>query len=257
MSEVGGNFTLLPVVEGGRHPGGRSIQYDRLSDIIDRVHRQEVAMTTRIFICYRRDDVPGAAGHIYDRLEIEFGRDQLCMDIDTLPPGGVDFRKVIHERVVESDVFLAFIGPNWLGTRKEDGTRRLDSPDDHVRIEIAAALKRNIRVIPVLLDGARIPTVDELPDDLKGLARRQALHVRSATFRRDLENLISGIKYSGLAAAPPGAAPPLVMPPLSLPLGRERRRLGRDMQDNLRVVSARKWGETQRECPKKPAPRSI
>ena len=79
-------------------------------------------------------------------------------------------------------MLLAVIGPNWSDVRDEHGNRRLDDPNDFVRIEIAAALQRDIPVIPILLDGARIPKADQLPDDLKELASRNGLDVRHASF---------------------------------------------------------------------------
>src|SRR5262249_49759992 len=93
----------------------------------------------------------------------------LFMDVDAIPLG-TNFSKVLHEEVAKCGVLLAVIGPDWSDARDEHGNRRLDDPNDFVRIEIAAALQRNIPVIPVLLEGARIPKADELPEDLKELA---------------------------------------------------------------------------------------
>src|SRR5262249_42413621 len=80
----------------------------------------------------------------------------LFMDVDAIPLG-TNFSKVLHEEVAKCGVLLAVIGPDWSDARDEHGNRRLDDPNDFVRIEIAAALQRNIPVIPVLLEGARIP----------------------------------------------------------------------------------------------------
>ena len=150
-------------------------------------------MATTIFISYRRDDSAGHAGRVMDRLEHEFGRDHLFMDVDSIPLG-MDFVKILREEVGKCDVLLAVIGPRWFDARDDDGNRRLDIPNDFVRIEIAAALQRNISVIPILLDGARIPKADQLPDDLKGLASRNGLDVRHASFRSDVDRLIRSIK---------------------------------------------------------------
>ena len=120
----------------------------------------------KLFISYRRDDSAGHAGRVHDRLEREFGRDLLFMDVDAIPPGA-NFVKVLGEEVAKCDVLLAIIGPNWLELRDEDGNRRVDNPHDFVRIEIAAALQRNIQVIPILLDGAKLPKVAQLPDELR------------------------------------------------------------------------------------------
>ena len=115
-----------------------------------------------IFVNYCRDDSPGTAGRLRDRLADAFGPDSLFMDVDNIP-AGVDFAGHLSAQVAACDVFLAIVGPNWLNATGETGGRRIDDPDDFVRIEIAAALTRNIRVIPVTIDGARLPKADELP----------------------------------------------------------------------------------------------
>src|SRR6516164_2296375 len=146
-----------------------------------------------IFINYRRDDSPAMAGRLHDRLAQSFGRKNLFMDVDHIPPG-VDFVKHLNNQVAECNIFIAIIGPNWLDVRNEKGERRLDAPDDFVTIEIAAALARDIRVIPVLIDGARMPKVGDLPGSLKPLVRRQAIELRHAHFGRDAEALIERIR---------------------------------------------------------------
>jgi hypothetical protein len=118
-------------------------------------------MAGKIFINYRRDDSISTAGRLHDRLAQTFGRKNLFMDVDHVP-AGVDFVDYLHKQVAACDVFLAIIGPNWLDAKDDDGRRRFDNPDDFVTIEIAAGLTRNIRVIPVLVDGARTPKADKL-----------------------------------------------------------------------------------------------
>src|SRR5262249_32745733 len=145
-------------------------------------------MVARIFINYRREDSTATAGRVHDRLGERFGRKTLFMDVDPIPPG-VDFVTHLNNQVAACDVFLAIIGPNWLNVTNEKGDRRLDTADDFVAIEIAAALARNIRVIPVLVDGARMPKVGELPKSLKPLVRRQAIDLRHTHFGRDAEAL--------------------------------------------------------------------
>src|SRR5262249_18227287 len=150
-------------------------------------------MMARIFINYRRDDSTGTAGRLHDRLGQSFGRKNLFMDIDHIPPG-VDFLNHLNSQVAACDVFIAVIGPNWSDVRNEKGERRLDAPDDFVTIEIAAALARDIRVIPVLVDGARMPKASDLPESLKPLARRQAIDLRHVHFGRDAEALVEKIR---------------------------------------------------------------
>jgi formylglycine-generating enzyme required for sulfatase activity len=160
---------------------------------------KEGAMPTKMFISYRRGDSAGHAGRVHDRLEREFGRDLLFMDVDAIPLG-VNFFKVLREEVAKCDVLLAVIGPNWLNVRDEGGSRRLDSANDFVRVEIATALQRDIRVIPILLDGARIPKADQLPDDLKELTQRNGLDIHHASFHSDMARLIRRLKHQAVQA---------------------------------------------------------
>src|SRR5262249_34045163 len=91
------------------------------------------------------------------------------------------------------DVLLALIGPGWLDARDASGQRRLDNPLDFVRLEIEAALRRNIRVIPVLLDGAGLPHEDSLPAALQPLTRRQALRITHERLAADAEGLLRSL----------------------------------------------------------------
>jgi formylglycine-generating enzyme required for sulfatase activity len=148
----------------------------------------------RIFISYRRDDSAGIAGRLYDRLEARFGRDNIFMDIDAIPLG-VDFRKHLHGAVGECDVLLAVIGRNWFG-RTPEGARRLDDPKDFVRIEIEAALARDIPVIPVLIDKVMMPPESELPASVAGLAYRNGIVVdHGRDFHGHVDRLIRGIEW--------------------------------------------------------------
>jgi hypothetical protein len=147
----------------------------------------------RIFLSYRRDDSSGQSGRIRDRLVRDFGSAYLFMDVDGIPLG-TDFVNRLNDEVAKCDVLLAVIGRQWIDLRDESGHRRLDNPNDFVRVEIGAALKRDIPLIPILLDGTRIPNDEMLPDDLKGLAARHGLDVRHATFHADLDRLVSELK---------------------------------------------------------------
>jgi len=160
-------------------------------------------MATRVFISYRRDDSAGSAGRVHDRLERELGRDLLFMDVDAIPLG-LNFVKVLRDEVAECDVLLAVIGPKWLDARDEHGNRRLDDPNDHLRIEIATALQRDIDVIPILVDGAKVPKADRLSEDLKELELRNGLEIRHASFDSDIDKLIQELKgpYDQAGVAP-------------------------------------------------------
>jgi hypothetical protein len=143
----------------------------------------------RIFISYRREDTAGYAGRLYDSLRGYFAEDELFMDVDTIAPG-VDFVDAIENAVSVCDVLLALIGPAWVSSTDEEGRRRLEIAEDFVRVEIAAALHRNIRVVPLLVQDTRMPTSDELPAALASLARRNAHRVDNQRWHRDVRELV-------------------------------------------------------------------
>ena len=163
---------------------------------------------------FRRDNSAGFAGRIYDRLKMSLGRDNVFIDVDNIPAGR-DFVEVLTERVGRCDALVALIGRNWLASADKDNRRRLDDPDDFVRIEIEAALERNVPVIPVLVDGAAMPQANDLPEGLKKLARRQGIEISHNRFDSDAERLtdalaqIDGEKpgHTPGAAAAPALAP--------------------------------------------------
>lgn len=150
-------------------------------------------MGGKVFINYRRDDSSGTAGRLYDRLAQALGRANVFMDVDRIP-AGVDFVKHLDTQVAATDAFLVILGPHWLDATDETGQRRLDNPDDFVAIEIAAALTRDIRVIPVLIDGAQMPKAAQLPEQLKPLVRRNAVEVRNSQFGRDADALTEKVR---------------------------------------------------------------
>ena len=127
----------------------------------------------RIFISYRWDDSGGWAGRLYDRLSQHFGEANIFMDINTIEPG-LDFVQVIDQAVGSCDALIALIGRQWLTITDDSARRRLDNPEDFVRLEIATALSRNIRVIPALVQGTCMPRSSDLPDVLEPIARRNA-----------------------------------------------------------------------------------
>lgn len=146
-----------------------------------------------IFVSYRRKETGHLAGRLYDRLAARFGEGQVFMDVDTIEPG-LDLAEEISRAVAACRVSLVIIGPAWLSAADERGHRRLDDPDDFVRLEVEAALTRGIRVIPILTEGAVMPTRQELPESLAGLARRHALTVSHESFRSDVGGLITAIE---------------------------------------------------------------
>lgn len=146
-----------------------------------------------VFISYRREDSAGFAGRIYDRLVSRLQSGRVFFDVDNIEPG-LDFVKVLADRVGDCDALVAIIGEEWLSTTNEAAERRLDDPHDFVRIEIEAALQRDIRVIPVLINGARMPRANDLPDSLKPLVRRQAIEISHTRFDSDSERLTRALQ---------------------------------------------------------------
>ena len=137
--------------------------------------------TKGIFVSYRRGDTAGYAGRLTDRLDEHFGEQRVFHDVDSIDPG-LDFVDAIQQALRSSEVLLAVIGRYWSTATDESGQKRLQNPEDFVRMEIAAALQRNIRVIPVLVQGASMPSPDELPSDLAPLTRRNGFELHETSW---------------------------------------------------------------------------
>ena len=147
----------------------------------------------RIFLSYRRQDSAGVAGRIYDRLCQHFGKDAVFMDIDTIP-FGEDFRKQIDSAVGQCAVVLAVVGTKWAGRTKAG--RRIDDPRDFIRIELESALQRNLPVIPILVDRARMLAEADLPPSLAWFAYRNAVELdQGRDFHSHVDRLIRGIEF--------------------------------------------------------------
>lgn len=142
-------------------------------------------MAAGIFISYRRDESRHAAGRLADDLAQAFGADAIFRDIEGIDPG-VDFTRSLERALGACVVMLVLIGPQWLQIKDAQGRRRLDNAEDWIRQEIATALERNVRVVPVLLEGATVPQPDQLPPDMQALVRRQALEMSDMRWRGDL-----------------------------------------------------------------------
>jgi ABC-type amino acid transport substrate-binding protein len=176
------------------------------------------AVPSRIFISYRREETAYPAAWLFDRLASHFRAGQVFKDVDSIQLGD-DFVEEITRAVASCDVLLALIGERWLTIADEQGRRRLDLPDDFVRLEIEAALTRNVRVIPILVDGARMPDPGQLPDSLARLVRRQALQLSPERFDFDLNRLLRVLDQTlaevrtGQLAAVPAKPPPAVRDP--------------------------------------------
>ncbi|QTN21848.1 toll/interleukin-1 receptor domain-containing protein [Rhizobacter sp. AJA081-3] len=155
-----------------------------------------------IFISYRRDDTEGHAGRLYEDLVERFGRQAVFFDVSAIEPGQ-DFRKAIDANVARCSVLLAMIGPRWLDASA--GARRIDDAGDFVRLEIASALKRDVPVVPVLVQGAKMPAAAQLPADVADLAWRNAVELSHARWPSDVQVLAQAlaVHMGGAEAAPP------------------------------------------------------
>lgn len=147
-----------------------------------------------IFISYRRIDSKAYAGRLFDRLSQHFGAGHVFMDVEGGIGRGEDFAQALQGAVDSVDAMIVLIGRQWLTCTDPDGGRRLDRPDDWVRLETAAALRRNILVLPVLVDGAAMPAESDLPDELRGLARRQAGEISDSRWGYDVSQIIDTLE---------------------------------------------------------------
>ena len=150
-------------------------------------------MAGKIFINYRRDDSASHALNIAQYLERTFGARNVFIDIDRIG-AGENFHSVLEQRLSHCKVMLTVIGPGWLNARNDEGMRRIDDPDDWVRLEIVRALDRGIAVIPVLVAAATLPRNGDLPDDMKPLIQHQAAVIGTNAFRNDMSGLVRDIR---------------------------------------------------------------
>lgn len=171
-----------------------------------------------IFVSYRRLDSQSAAGRLADHLREHLPRVPLFRDVETIEPG-VDFVEAINRALQSCGILLAVIGPRWVSLTDANGRRRLDDPNDYTRLEIVTALQRNnVRVIPVLVEGAQMPDAGQLPEDLQPLCRRNAIELTDKRWEYDVTQLCDTLKKAlGVQPQPVGAdtqapksAPPAV-----------------------------------------------
>lgn len=146
----------------------------------------------KIFISYRREDTSGYAGRLQERLSSEFGAENVFMDLEDIQPG-TDFVEAIQHAVSSSDILIVLIGKRWLMATDTSGERRIENPQDFVRIEIESALARGLRVIPVLVSQTVMPSASEMPEALAGLARCQAHELSDTRWVYDLDQLIRAL----------------------------------------------------------------
>ena len=150
-------------------------------------------MAEGVFVSYRRDDSPGHAGRLYDRLVEHFGPERVFIDVDSIDPGA-DFAEVIEGTLAGAAVVVVVIGPGWIHARDARGVNRLTQRDDFVHLEVRRALELKKRVIPVLVEGATVPLTEDLPRDLQALTRRNAFEISDARFHSDADRLAAAIE---------------------------------------------------------------
>jgi hypothetical protein len=163
------------------------------------------AQRKKIFINYRVQDTAAETGRLVDALKQAFYEDQIFMDIEKLEPG-VDFRQALARSLETCDVLFAIIGTEWTGTDK-NGNSRIKQPEDWVRIELETAFKRDIRAIPILMGGASLPAMEDLPESLYPLLNRQTYEISNKRWSYDTEQLINFLKKIGFTPKKP--EPPL------------------------------------------------
>jgi hypothetical protein len=144
---------------------------------------------SKIFISYRRDDSTGYAGRLADHLAQVFGVSQIFRDYDDIAPGQ-NFVETIQHNLEAADVLLVLMGPNWLNFKNAANQQRLFAADDFVRMEIETALRRGIKIIPILLNDAAMPSVPQLPESINGLAFQQAIELTDSRWEHDIEVLV-------------------------------------------------------------------
>jgi hypothetical protein len=184
-----------------------------------------------IAISYRRDDSLPIAGRLYDRLQATYGKTKVFMDFDSIRPG-LDFRSQIKETISQSEVVIALIGSKWVGA-ESDSNRRIDDPNDFVRLEIAHALERDIPIIPVLVNNSPLPKPESLPDDIRALVYRHALPLDTGLdFHQHADRVIASVNS---LLQPNGTAAPNDQ---KTPAGMSTSRPGRKRQILLPLITA-------------------
>ena len=145
-----------------------------------------------VFISYRRADSSGYTRSLYSDLIREFSAQQIFMDVDDIP-AGADFVVEINNKLKGAHILIVMMGKKWLEITNSNGQRRLDNPNDFVRIEIEYAIKKGIKIFPILLENAVMPNEIDLPELLKPLARKQALFLSNKDYKYHVEKIIASV----------------------------------------------------------------
>ena len=172
---------------------GRAGARRSASSLSHRTRRRRRGTPDRVFICYRRDDSSGHASHLYDGLVDELGRKNVFFDTEDIPPGQ-DFPDEIQRALEASDTMLVVIGRRWCDAVDDQGRQRLTDPADHLRQEIELARTANLRVIPVLVQDARMPAPAALPESIRWLAFRHAAELPDRSWHDDVAKLVERLR---------------------------------------------------------------
>ncbi len=148
-----------------------------------------------VFINYRRGETAGEARALFNELVTMLGKDSVFMDVDNIALGR-DFREVLQERLASCDLMLALIGKDWVYGKNSTGQRQIDIPGDFVRLEIEAALMRNITVTPVLVQGAQMPSAEQLPDSIKDFAYRNGFELSHNRWESDVQEMLKRLRLN-------------------------------------------------------------
>jgi len=159
-----------------------------------------------IFISYRRDDTVSAAGRLADALATRFGSEEIFRDIQAIE-AGADFRDALRDALRTAQVVLVVIGRFWPGPRGESSPSRLHDPGDYVRMEIEEALAQDVQIVPVIVEGARMPAAEDLPESIRPLAYLHAHELSDTRWGYDFDRLVELLaRRSGLVQRAPAAA---------------------------------------------------
>lgn len=196
LSDIIGKWKEVFVEQAERFPAAASDPY--LSDsagsqretALENSRRTNFKDATRgrVFISYRRQDARGRAGRLADNLRIYLGHEYIFLDTDDILPG-TDYLTGSLNAVAQSQIVLAIIGTEWLTVRNQAGQIRLMDPADLLRRELKIALERNLTVIPILIDDAKMPRQSDIPSDIRAFTRKNAIEIRDTRWTYDVRFL--------------------------------------------------------------------
>jgi CheY-like chemotaxis protein len=180
---------------GGKFPKGRRLKAMLIQEVPNIMERHK-KRNRKIFISYRRQDTEDISLRIRDELIDVFGKRNVFIDVHNINVGR-DFRKAIHEFIASCDAILVIIGRQWLNITDDNQQRRLDDPEDLLKIEVSEGLKLNKVVIPILVHDADMPRKNQLPQEIIGLVDRHGIDIRSNDrFESDVKALIEQLENS-------------------------------------------------------------